>query len=158
MKIFTPIVEHLGLQIRFNLKSRNVEIRTCTETKDVSALTKAADFVKGFIFAFQVKNTFALIRLDDLFSESFEITGAKPLKGDHLSWAMRRIAGIGSKNKFTIENVTQTGIVLADGKVHILSSFQNIKMARTAICNLTLGNRPSKVYGSIRAVASRAAD
>lgn len=27
MKIFTPIVEHLGLQIRFNLKSRNVEIR-----------------------------------------------------------------------------------------------------------------------------------
>lgn len=27
MKIFTPIVEHLGLQIRFNLKLRNIEIR-----------------------------------------------------------------------------------------------------------------------------------
>lgn len=27
MKIFTPVVEHLSLQIRFNLKSRNVEIR-----------------------------------------------------------------------------------------------------------------------------------
>lgn len=27
MKIFTPIVQHLNLQIRFNLKSRNVEIR-----------------------------------------------------------------------------------------------------------------------------------
>ncbi|EDL97908.1 putatative 28 kDa protein, isoform CRA_a [Rattus norvegicus] len=55
MKIFTPIVEHLGLQIRFNLKSRNVEIRTCKDTKDVSALTKAADFVKAFVLGFQVE-------------------------------------------------------------------------------------------------------
>ena len=55
LKIFTPIVEYLGLQIRFNLKSRNVEIRTCKETKDVSALTKAADFVKAFILGFQVE-------------------------------------------------------------------------------------------------------
>jgi len=29
MKIFTPIVEHLHLQVRFNLKSRNVEIKVC---------------------------------------------------------------------------------------------------------------------------------
>lgn len=27
MKIFTPVVEHLQLQIRFNLKTRNVEIK-----------------------------------------------------------------------------------------------------------------------------------
>lgn len=35
MKIFTPIVEHLHLQIRFNLKSRQVEIRTCKNTEDI---------------------------------------------------------------------------------------------------------------------------
>ncbi|KAL2305816.1 hypothetical protein Nmel_003707 [Mimus melanotis] len=74
MKIFTPIVEHLQLQIRFNLKTRNVEIKTCQETKDLSALTKAADFVKAFILGFQVEDALALIRLDDLFLESFEVT------------------------------------------------------------------------------------
>ncbi|XP_075452206.1 RNA-binding protein PNO1 isoform X2 [Ascaphus truei] len=130
MKIFTPIVEHLQLQVRFNLKTRNVEI----------------------------KDALALVRLDDLFLESFEVTDVKPLKGDHLSRAIGRIAGKGGKTKFTIENVTRTRIVLADSKIHILGSFQNIKMARTAICNLILGSPPSKVYGNIRAVASRAAE
>ena len=46
MKIFEPIVEHLKLQIRFNLKTRNVEVRTCKDTEDVTQLQKAADFVK----------------------------------------------------------------------------------------------------------------
>lgn len=46
LKIFTPVVEHLQLQIRFNLKTRNVEIRACKDTPDIASVQKAADFVK----------------------------------------------------------------------------------------------------------------
>ena len=40
MKIFNPVVEHLKLQIRFNLKTRNVEIRTGKETENISNVQK----------------------------------------------------------------------------------------------------------------------
>ncbi|KIY43520.1 eukaryotic type KH-domain (KH-domain type I), partial [Fistulina hepatica ATCC 64428] len=155
INIFGPLTEHLGLQVRMNVHRRCVEARTSKATKDVSALQKGADFVKAYALGFDVQDAIALLRLDDLYLDSFEIKDVKTLHGDHLSRAIGRIAGQDGKTKFTIENVSRTRIVLADTKIHIMGSFQNIKIARDAIVSLILGSPPGKVYAGLRTVSSR---
>ena len=42
MKICSPIVEHLKLEVRFNTESHCVEIRTCKATGDINAIQKVS--------------------------------------------------------------------------------------------------------------------
>ncbi|KAH8998259.1 hypothetical protein EDB86DRAFT_824914 [Lactarius hatsudake] len=155
INIFGPLTEMLGLQVRMNVQRKCVEVRTSKHSKELGALQKGADFVKAFALGFDVNDALALLRLDDLYLDSFEIKDVKTLHGDHLSRAIGRIAGQDGKTKFTIENASRTRIILADTKIHILGSFQNIKIARDAIVSLILGSPPGKVYAGLRTVASR---
>ncbi|KAL1304917.1 hypothetical protein AAFC00_003832 [Neodothiora populina] len=154
-KIYPPLVEHLKLQVRMNVKSKAIELRTSKYTTDTGALQKGADFIQAFCLGFDVDDAIALLRLDDLYIETFEIKDVKTLQGEHQGRAIGRIAGKDGKTKFAIENASRTRVVLADSKIHILGGFKNIHIAREAIVSLILGSPPGKVYGNLRTVASR---
>lgn len=154
-KIYLPLVEHLKLQVKMNVRQRKVLIRTCKDTTDPGAIQKGDDFLKAFTLGFDIDDAVALLRLDDLYIETFEIKDVKTLQGDHLSRAIGRIAGKDGKTKFAIENASRTRVVLADSKIHILGGFTNIKIARETIVSLILGSPPGKIYGNLRTISSR---
>ncbi len=144
LKIYTPLVDQLKLQVRMNLKSKSIEIRTCAQTHDIGYIQKGADFYVHFTLGFSIEDSIAMLRLEDIFIESFEIKDVKNLQGDHLSRAIGRITGKDGKTKFTIENTSRTRIVVADTKIHILGTTQNNRVARDAIVSLILGSPPGK--------------
>ncbi|KAG6065670.1 pre-rRNA-processing protein pno1 [Claviceps aff. humidiphila group G2b] len=154
-QIYPPLVEHLKLQCRMNIKRKTVELRTSPHTAESGALQKGEDFVKAFTLGFDVDDAIALLRLDDLYIETFEIKDVRTMHGDSQARAIGRIAGKDGKTKFAIENASRTRIVLADSKIHILGGFKNIHMARESIVSLILGKPPGKVYGNLRTVAAR---
>ena len=138
-----------------NTTKKTVELRTSPHTTSPDAIQKGADFITAFTLGFDLDDAIALLRLDDLYIQSFEIKDVKQLSGEHLGRAVGRIAGKDGKTKFAIENASRTRIVLADSKVHILGGFKNIHIAREAVVSLILGSPPGKVYGNLRTVSSR---
>ncbi|CAH8384873.1 unnamed protein product [Eruca vesicaria subsp. sativa] len=157
-EIYDPVYNQMKVDIRMNLKSRKVELKTRADTPDVSNLQKSADFVHAFMLGFDIPDAVALLRMDELYVESFEIKDVKTLKGEHLSRAIGRLSGKGGKTKFAIENATKTRIVIADTRIHILGAFTNIKVARSSLCSLIMGSPAGKVYSKLRNVSARLND
>ena len=159
LEVYTPLVEQCKLEVRMNLKTRCVDIRSCKETPEKGLLQKAEDFVKAVVAGFDLADALALLRLDDIYVEGFEVKDVRAgLHGDNLSRCVGRMSGSHGKTKFTIENVTRTRIVVADTHIYIMGSTQNVRVARDAYCDLIRGSPAAKVYNRIRSVMNRVND
>lgn len=65
-KIYPPLVEHLKLQVRMNVKNRAVEMRTSKHTVDNGAIQKGEDFVKAFTLGFDVDDGASAFEIPDI--------------------------------------------------------------------------------------------
>lgn len=156
VEIIKPLVENLKIQIRMNPRKRCVEMRAGPHTEEpTSYLQKAGEYIRAFLLGFAVQDATALLRMDDLFLESFEMKDVKTLKGDHSGRAIGRIVGKDGKTKNAIENATRTRIVVAGEKIHLMGSFTNIKVTRGIISQLIMGAAPNKVFDKLRIVSKR---
>ena len=75
--IVKALVDHMKIQVKMNVKMKCVEIRSSENTEDVSALQKSEEFLKAFMCGFDLQDSIAMLRLEDLYSETFEIKDGK---------------------------------------------------------------------------------
>lgn len=51
--------------------------QTTDKTEDVNNLQRAADFIQAFVYGFEVKDALALVKLDDMFIDTFDVKDGK---------------------------------------------------------------------------------
>ena len=91
---YPPLVDHCKLQVRMNIKDKRVELRTSKFTERIETLQMGADFVSAFAMGFDIDDAIALLRLDSLYIQSFDIKDVRQTLGqDALGRAIGRIAG-----------------------------------------------------------------
>ncbi|KAL6512903.1 hypothetical protein OROHE_019693 [Orobanche hederae] len=120
LEICTSIRDDMRIDIRMNLKALRVELSTRSGTPDASRLQRCADCVHAFMLGFDAVDVVAMLWMDWLCIESFEMR--KMLRRDHLSRAIGRLGRHGRKLKFAIGNLTRTRIVIEHSKMHVLGS------------------------------------
>lgn len=75
--IVKALVEHMKIQVKMNTKKKCVEMRTSEITEDISAIQKCEEFLKAFMCGFDLQDAIAMLRLEDLYLETFEIKDGK---------------------------------------------------------------------------------
>lgn len=118
-------------------------------------LEKAVEYVRAFLCGFDLKDSMALLRLDDIYLQTFSVVDVKRLGGDNLSRAIGRVVGKDGKTRNALMNSTRTRIVVEDKKIHLMGGSDNIQLARDSICSLILGSPPNKVYQHLNVVSRR---
>lgn len=180
MELIAPLTTHMKLAVQFNTKSKRIfiapawliaqasvgkggdgesAVEPIPESSEIRAinggLERAVEYVKAYLLGFAIHDAMALLRLDDIFLQSFRVTDVKRLVNDNMSRAIGRIAGKDGKTKNAIQNSTKTRLVISNKNIYLLGSYDNINLARDAICSLILGKSPGRVYNHLRIVSRR---
>ncbi|KAF7682430.1 Pre-rRNA-processing protein PNO1 [Astathelohania contejeani] len=155
MKIYTPIVEIGKLQIRMNLYTRSVEIRTTPMTTDPAILERSIQFVRAISLGFNVEDALMIMNDANVYIESFDIQDVKILKGDHLSRAIGRIIGIKGKILASIQEASRTKVIVVENTIHIIGAGDNCRLARDSICRLIMGSDPGKISTRMKNISAK---
>lgn len=155
MKIYTPIVAQCKLEIRMNLQARAIEVRTCKDTVTPVAIQRAEEFIRAVVLGFSVEDALAILRMDTIYVNCFDIGEVRMLRNAHIGRAIGRITGTNGRIKMNIENITQTRIVVEDKHIRVMGTAENISLARTAISRLIMGSQPAKVCTDLRTVSKK---
>ncbi len=158
LKIYTPIVQIGKLQIRFNPRAKQVEIRTCSTTNDLCYLERSMTYIQAVIDGFKPEDAVSIMKYKDVFTEAFNIQDIRKLKSSHLSRAIGRIIGRDGRIKESIENFSRCKFILRDERITLIGCEENIRIAKDAIGRLVQGSEPTSIFNRLRVISAKLKD
>lgn len=158
LKIYTPIVQLGKLQIRFNHKTKQVELRTCSSTADFGFLERSMTYIQAVLDGFKPEDAISIMKYKDVFTESFHIQDIRKLKSSHLSRAVGRIIGRDGRIKESIENFSRCKFILKDERISLMGGEENIRIAKDAIGRLVQGSEPTSIFNRLRIISTKLKD
>lgn len=158
LKIYTPIVQIGKLQIRFNPRTKHIELRTCSLTTDLCYLERSMTYIQAILEGFKPEDAISIMKYKDIFTESFNIQDIRKLKSSHLSRAIGRIIGRDGRIKESIENFSRCKFILRDEKITLIGCEENIKIAKDAIGRLVQGSEPTSIFNRLRVISAKLKD
>ena len=166
LKIYTAVIEHGNVQIRFNPLNKCVEVKTETDQTDckISLKEKGPEnislnriyvdrcilFITAILEGFKVDDSISILKFKDVFIEKFEISEVRRMKANHLSRAIGRIVGRQGKVKETIENLSKVKFNLINNVIYLMGTTSSIVMAKDAIGRLIQGNAPNVIFNKLK--------
>lgn len=72
--LIEPLVKHMKLQVRFNTRNKCIEMRNAPNNKMPNAVDKSVEYIKAFLLGFELHDILALLKLDDMFLQSFHVS------------------------------------------------------------------------------------
>jgi hypothetical protein len=102
-----------------NVKEKRVELRSSKFTQSNEALQMGADFVSAFAMGFDIDDAIALLRLDSLYIQSFDIKDVRQTLGmrSHLAGTLGAGADLEQARMryhvLLVELLAKTGYALA---------------------------------------------
>jgi len=140
------IEKELGVELKVDSETGDVEITLKPEAKDPSMLFRAREVVTAIGRGFSPDRAFRLLRDEDA---ALEIIDLRELFGRSLSDLQRikgRIIGEGGKTRRIIEELTEADVSVHGHTVSIIANMDQMEVAREAIQMLLRGSLHSTVY------------
>lgn len=92
-----------------NVKEKRVELRSSKFTQSNDALQMGADFVSAFAMGFDVDDAIALLRLDSLYIQSFDIKDVRQTLGMLNSFFYLLVSSKNQRSKQNLLTRNRTG-------------------------------------------------
>ncbi|NPB01783.1 MAG: RNA-processing protein [Methanopyri archaeon] len=149
------IEDKLGVEIKVDSRTGEVEIRPTENTKDPLNLLKAKEVVMAIGRGFSPEKAFRLIRDEDATLEIINIYEAVGRNPKALQRQRGRIIGRKGRTRELIEELSGAYVTVKGKTVAIIGKPEEVQIARKAIEMLVSGAPHGKVYQFLEAQRRR---